>query len=64
MQDDLSDFKPLDPGRVNSLDPVELKYWCGQLACTERELLDAVDKVGSHIAEVRQQLATRPRHKP
>jgi Protein of unknown function (DUF3606) len=61
MHNQLSGFKPLDPGRVNALDPVELKYWCKQLACTERQLLDAVDKVGSHIAEVRQELASTAR---
>ena len=61
MQDDPSGFRPLDPGRVNSLDPVEVSDWCRELGCSERQLLDAVDKVGSHIAEVRQALASTPR---
>lgn len=54
-----SDFQPLDPGRVNALDPFELQYWCTELHCTEDELKDAVAKVGEHITAVRQQLASR-----
>jgi Protein of unknown function (DUF3606) len=63
MRDDPSSFKPLDPGRVNALDPVELQYWCKILSCTEDALVKAVAKVGEHVAEVRQFLATsdRPR---
>ena len=59
----MQDFKPLDPGRVNAVDPVEAKYWCNELKCTEDELAKAVAKVGEHVAEVRQFLATssRPR---
>jgi hypothetical protein len=40
MRDDLSSFKPLDPGRVNAMDPSELGYWCKQLKCTEGELTE------------------------
>jgi Protein of unknown function (DUF3606) len=63
MQDDLSGFKPLDPGRVNAVDPVEVKYWCKELKCTEDQLAKAVAKVGEHVAEVRQFLnsSDRPR---
>ena len=59
MHDELSGFKPLDPGRVNSIDPLEVKYWCKQLKCTEAELTDAIAAVGDHVAEVRQVLASR-----
>ncbi len=59
MHDDLSDFKPLDPGRVNAMDPTELSYWCKELHCSEAELKDAVSKVGEHVTEVREQLASR-----
>ena len=59
MRDDLSSFKPLDPGRVNAVDPVELQYWCKELNCTEDELMNAVGRVGEHVAEVRQILASR-----
>jgi hypothetical protein len=46
MNDDLSSFKPLDPSRVNTMDAVEMKYWCKELQCTEGELTLAVAKVG------------------
>ena len=59
MLDDLSNFKPLDPGRVNSMDPNELRYWSKEFHCTEAQLKDAVSKVGEHVAEVREQLASR-----
>lgn len=52
------DFKPLDPGRVNSMDPNELRYWCKEFHCTEAQLKDAVSKVGEHVTEVREHLAS------
>ena len=63
MRDDLSGFKPLDPGRVNAMDPVELEYWCKEFKCTEGDLTAAIAKVGEHVAEVRQALASRDRHR-
>ena len=63
MRDDLSGFKPLDPGRVNAMDPVELQYWCKEFKCTESELTDAIANVGEHVAEVRQALASRDHHR-
>lgn len=63
MNDDPSSFKPLDPGRVNTMDPVEVKYWCKELQCTEGELTLAVEKVGEHVAEIRQMLATMHGHR-
>ena len=59
MPDDLSHFKPLDPGRINANDPVELQYWCQQLRCSETELHDALYKVGDHVTAVRDRLASR-----
>ena len=59
MSDPESKFEPLDPGRVNSMDPVELQHWCKELHCTEAELKDAVSRVGEHVTLVRQQLALR-----
>jgi hypothetical protein len=63
MHSDLSGFKPLDPGRIYALDPLELKYWCKELDCAEPELREAIDKVGEHVSEVRQVLKElrRPR---
>ena len=59
----MQDFKPLDAGRVNAVDPVEVKYWCNELNCTEHQLAQAVAKVGEHVAEVRELLSSsdRPR---
>ena len=59
MLEEPTDFRPLDPGRVNSMDPIELRYWCRELHCTEAELKDALSKVGEHITAVREQLAAR-----
>ncbi|MDL2337133.1 MAG: DUF3606 domain-containing protein [Pseudomonadota bacterium] len=59
MSDPQNKLEPLDPGRVNSMDPAELQYWCKELHCTEAELKDAVSKVGEHVTVVRQQLASR-----
>lgn len=52
-------FEPLDPGRINTMDPVELAYWCGELGCDEGRLQDAVDSVGEHVTAVRDWLASR-----
>lgn len=56
MSNDPKDFRPLDPGRINVMDPIELRYWCSELHCTETELEDAVTAVGEHIAAVRERL--------
>jgi hypothetical protein len=48
--------KPLDPGRVNTMDPVELRYWCHELHCSEARLLKAVAEVGEHVTAVRERL--------
>ena len=60
MPDDLTPFKPLDPGRVDTIDQVEMQYWSRELHCTEAELTEAVSKVGDHITSVREYLASRP----
>ena len=49
-------LEPLDHGRVNVLDPDALQYWCKELRCTQAQLKDAVAKVGTHVAAVREQL--------
>ena len=59
MPDHPDDFKPLDPGRIHAIDPVELQYWCQELGCTEEDLKDAVLKVGEHVTAVRAELESR-----
>ena len=49
---------PLDMGRINMSDALEIEYWCRELGCTEAALNDAVAKVGEHVAAVREQLRT------
>jgi hypothetical protein len=63
LSDDIASFRPLDPGRVNAIDPIELQYWCSELKCTESELSEAVARVGEHVAEVRQALASLRGHR-
>lgn len=58
MQDDLQcDFRPIDPGRVGTIDPVEMRYWCRELHCSDEQLKNVVRRVGVHIAAVRDELA-------
>ena len=59
MKDELSHFKPLDPGRILADDPVELRYWCQQLRCSEEALREALLQVGDHVTAVRDHLAAR-----
>jgi len=46
--------EPLDHGRINLVDPHEVRYWCRELHCTEDELRAAVARVGNHVAAVRE----------
>jgi hypothetical protein len=60
MNDDaLREFAPLDPGRVNTLDLLEVRWWCRELACSPEALQEAVACVGEHVAEVREWLRQR-----
>jgi hypothetical protein len=61
MQHDRNDFTPLDPGRINASDPVELAWWCRQLHCTEDRLAAVVAEVGDHVTAVREALQRAPR---
>ncbi|MGM9490948.1 DUF3606 domain-containing protein [Ideonella sp. YS5] len=57
--DPAATLKPLDPGRVNSMDPIELRYWARQFGCTEERLMEVVEQVGEHVAAVRERLGIR-----
>lgn len=54
-----ADFKPLDPGRIQADDPVEMRYWSRELGCSDDALQQAVASVGPHVAAVRQHLASQ-----
>lgn len=56
MSDVTSEFRPLDPGRINLTDPLEVQYWCKELGCSTGDLESAVDQAGDHISAVRAQL--------
>ncbi len=59
MHEESSGYKPLDPGRVDLLDQFERRYWCETLRCSEEQLGQAVDAVGTHVAAVREYLASQ-----
>jgi hypothetical protein len=61
MSTEHSTFLPLDPGRVNTMDPNELQYWCTALKCTPEELSEAIAENGEHVTEVREALANMRR---
>ena len=56
MKDRPKGFEPIDPGRVNPRDPIEMDYWCDQLGCDLSQLNAAIMRVGEHVTEVRQEL--------
>jgi hypothetical protein len=60
MKDQVAAFHPLDPGRIEILDPIELAWWCRELHCSEQQLRQAVEHVGGHVAAVREWLESRP----
>lgn len=53
MTSDAGKFTPLDPGRINTMDPVEFAYWARELDCSEERLQAVIDRVGEHVAAVR-----------
>lgn len=57
MKDRPKGFEPLDPGRVNSIDPIEMDYWCKQFGCDLSQLNAAILRVGERVTEVREDLA-------
>lgn len=61
--DGIGSFKPLDPGRVSAIDPIELRYWCSELNGSESGLSQAIAKVGEHVAELRLAWASLPRRR-
>ena len=59
MHERPQEFAPIDPGRVNAMDPVEFAWWAERLGCTIEELRSAVGAVGEHVTEIRIVLAQR-----
>jgi len=61
MNDSPAGFEPLDPGRIDSQSDDELRYWSTELRCTRAELLQAVSRIGNHVAAVREYLGLHRR---
>jgi hypothetical protein len=59
MVEESEPVEPLDRARVSLLDPVEVAYWCREFGCTEAELEDAIEKVGTHTSAVREHFRSR-----
>ena len=59
MIDMPADFTPLDPGRIQANDPLEIDYWSKQLGCSSQVLLETIERVGEHVTVVREALEAR-----
>lgn len=53
MSQQPSPIKPLDPGRVDPLDALEMAYWCREFGCTLPQLEAAIARVGEHVTALR-----------
>ena len=52
-------FVPPDPGRVNTMDPIEVEHWCREFGCSAESLHAGVAAVGEHVAALRPWLSQR-----
>lgn len=56
MPDNLKRRQPEDPEQINKNQDWEIKYWCKELACTEEELVAAINAVGPYVKDVKKYL--------
>lgn len=56
MPDNKKITHPLDAKRIDINDPKEVENWCRALGCTEEELKEAVEAVGTSAKKVREYL--------
>lgn len=59
MSDNKHITHPEDTKRIDIHDPFEVSNWKSALNCTEAELKQAVDQVGTHADDVREYLSKR-----
>jgi len=55
MGEHYTDDKPQDPAtrsRIDLDEPRHVVFWCNQLRCSESQLRDAVNRVGTTVARV------------
>ena len=57
MPDDLTRRGPEDPRYINLNQDHEVRHWCLELNCTEKELRDAVSLVGNSARAVKTYLS-------
>jgi hypothetical protein len=56
MSDNLEDRGPQDRSRINVNEEWEVRYWLKELGVTEDELRQAVQKAGTTVGAVQQEL--------
>ena len=56
---DLANWGPANRSRVNVRDPMELKYWCKQLALSPEQLKRAAVLAGVMLTDIKTYLARR-----
>ncbi|CAG5086811.1 DUF3606 domain-containing protein [Parvicella tangerina] len=56
MADDLDQKQPEDPTKINVGQQWEIDYWTEKLGVTEKQLKDAVAKVGVMVKDVKAEL--------
>lgn len=54
--DNLKRIQPEDPTKINVNQDWEVEYWCNKLHCTESQLRDAVEAVGTSVEAVKDYL--------
>jgi hypothetical protein len=59
VADDIGLHQGRDPGRINTSEDHDLRYWSKQLGVTEDKLMEAVRYVGNSVQKVREYLMTR-----
>lgn len=53
MPDDLKNRGPRDRSRINIHEPWEVTYWCSHFGCSQLQLINAVNQVGTSAEAVR-----------
>jgi len=56
MPDDKTIREPEDKARINIHEPYELNWWSKHFGVTKQQLIDAVAKVGTSAAKVKEYL--------
>ncbi len=52
----LGRITPRDLSRIDMSVPGDILYWCRELGCNEARLRRAIAAVGTHVADVREEI--------